>query len=198
MSFLVVEVRMAEESSRTTTRLVCISDTHDKYDLTLPDGEILLHAGDFTHNGTEQEIERFFLWLKSLDKYRLKIFIVGNHESKRFYTRKRYKTFAPIIERIKNDKNLRSNDGIVYLQDESFVDPIDGWKFYGRFVSSLKTCRHDFRFVFPFFSSSAVGRRNIVKFEAKLRKFGRKFRPTSIFFSLTIHRSRFSMNRRAK
>ena len=33
-------------------RLVCISDTHTFHeDVNLPDGDILIHAGDFTNKG---------------------------------------------------------------------------------------------------------------------------------------------------
>lgn len=114
------------------TRFVCVSDNHDGYEFELPDGDILLHAGDFTQNGTEEEIERFLNWLKSLKQYRLKIFIVGNHESRRFVTKKRYKKFAPVIEQIKSDQNLFVEHGIVYLEDKMFQDSVTGWKFYGR------------------------------------------------------------------
>ncbi|CAF0773391.1 unnamed protein product [Rotaria sp. Silwood1] len=129
---------MAEMSTNVTnslsilvTRFVCISDNHDNYDFTLPDGDILLHSGDFTRNGTEKEIETFLNWLKTLTQYRLKIIIVGNHESKRFYTKKRYKKFPLVIEQLKTDKSLVTDYGIVYLQDQTFHDPITGWKFYG-------------------------------------------------------------------
>ncbi|CAF0989894.1 unnamed protein product [Adineta steineri] len=129
---------MAEINSITTdnfstgiTRFVCISDNHDNYDFTLPDGDLLLHSGDFTRNGTEGEIETFVNWLKNLTQFRLKIVIVGNHESKRFYTRKRYKKLPVAIDELKKDKSLVSKYGIVYLQDEAFQDPVTGWKFYG-------------------------------------------------------------------
>ncbi|CAF2872555.1 unnamed protein product [Rotaria sp. Silwood2] len=113
------------------TRFVCISDNHDNYDFTLPDGDILLHSGDFTRNGTEKEIETFLNWLKTLTQYRLKIIIVGNHESKRFYTKKQYKKQPLVIEQLKTDKSLVTNYGIIYLQDQTFQDPLTGWKFYG-------------------------------------------------------------------
>lgn len=122
----------ASNPSNAMTRFVCISDTHDQYDFILPDGDILLHSGDFTQNGTEQEIERFLNWLKTLNQYRLKIVIVGNHEWKRFYTNKRYKKFPLPIEQLKTDKTLLSDYGIVYLQDQTFQDPLTGWNFYGR------------------------------------------------------------------
>ena len=114
------------------TRFVCISDNHDNYDFQLPDGDILLHSGDFTCDGTENEIETFLNWLKTLTQFRLKIIIIGNHEYKRFYTRKRYKKLPLVIEQLKTDKSLIKNYGIVYLQDQTFQDPLIGWKFYGR------------------------------------------------------------------
>jgi len=122
----------ANNLSTSVTRFVCISDNHDNYDFTLPDGDILLHSGDFTRNGTEGEIETFLTWLKTLNQYRLKIIIVGNHESKRFYTKKRYKKQPLVIEQLKTDKSLVSNYGIIYLQDQVFQDSLTGWKFYGR------------------------------------------------------------------
>jgi predicted MPP superfamily phosphohydrolase len=122
----------ANNLSTSVTRFVCVSDNHDNYDFILPDGDILLHSGDFTRNGTENEIETFVNWLKTLNQYRLKIVIVGNHESERFYTKKRYKKFPLVIEQLKTDKSLVLNYGIVYLQDQAFQDSLTGWKFYGR------------------------------------------------------------------
>ncbi|CAF3123151.1 unnamed protein product [Rotaria socialis] len=117
--------------SKIATRFVCISDNHDSYDFILPDGDILLHSGDITKNGTATEVETFLNWLKTLNQYRLKIVIVGNHESKRFYSKKRYKILPLPIEQLKNDKSLITDYGIVYLQDQAFQDPVTGWKFYG-------------------------------------------------------------------
>ncbi len=120
------------DSLSSTTRFVCISDTHSDHEFDLPPGDILLHSGDFTRNGTEQEIQAFLDWLKTLTQYRLKIIIVGNHEWHRFYTKKRYKKQPPPVEQLQSDKSLVADYGIVYLQDQSFQDPLTGWKFYGR------------------------------------------------------------------
>ena len=41
-------------------KVVCISDTHCKHwDINLPKGDVLIHAGDFTLKGTENEIKNF-------------------------------------------------------------------------------------------------------------------------------------------
>lgn len=61
-------------------RLVCLSDTHNLHDqLEVPDGDVLLHAGDFTGGGTAAEIEAFGAFLAGLP-HREKVVIAGNHD----------------------------------------------------------------------------------------------------------------------
>lgn len=61
-------------------RLVCISDTHTMLDkVKIPDGDILLHAGDSTFTGTEEELKTFNDHIGSLP-HKHKIFVAGNHE----------------------------------------------------------------------------------------------------------------------
>lgn len=61
------------------TTFVCISDTHnDKLDL--PAGDILIHAGDLSQEGSVLEIQEQLDWLDSLEGYLYKIVIAGNHE----------------------------------------------------------------------------------------------------------------------
>ena len=62
-------------------RVVVISDTHGKHsDLAIPDGDILIHAGDFTRFGKEEDAVDFNEWLGKLS-HRHKIIIEGNHEA---------------------------------------------------------------------------------------------------------------------
>ena len=63
-------------------RVVCISDTHGRTQGTLeniPDGDILIHAGDFTKRGKLAEVEKFNKFLGSL-KHAHKVVIAGNHD----------------------------------------------------------------------------------------------------------------------
>lgn len=61
-------------------RIVCISDTHEKHrNISVPDGDILIHAGDFTGRGSLDAIRDFNEWLRKLP-HRHKIFTPGNHE----------------------------------------------------------------------------------------------------------------------
>jgi len=59
--------------------LVLISDTHNRCSAALPDGDILIHAGDLTHTGTFAELRQGARWLKSLP-HKHKIFVAGNHD----------------------------------------------------------------------------------------------------------------------
>ncbi|KAH0562586.1 hypothetical protein GP486_002729 [Trichoglossum hirsutum] len=60
-------------------RVICISDTHnDTQDI--PPGDLLIHAGDLTNNGTVLELQAQIDWLKSLPHMH-KVVICGNHDS---------------------------------------------------------------------------------------------------------------------
>ncbi|KAI7259317.1 hypothetical protein KC345_g10337, partial [Hortaea werneckii] len=65
-------------------RIVCISDTHNKapgegYTLP-PTGDILIHAGDLTNQGSLSEIQKAVAWLSRQTSFRTKIVIAGNHD----------------------------------------------------------------------------------------------------------------------
>lgn len=62
-------------------KILLLSDTHGKHRKLsdLPQADVLIHAGDLTWNGTEDEIADFVEWLDTLD-YTHKIFIAGNHD----------------------------------------------------------------------------------------------------------------------
>ena len=61
-------------------RIVAISDTHSRHQgLIVPDGDILIHAGDTTMQGTVREIIEFNAWLGTLP-HPVKIVCAGNHD----------------------------------------------------------------------------------------------------------------------
>lgn len=59
-------------------KVVCISDTHC-LNPEVPPGDLLLHAGDMTNNGTFDEIQALLDWLNTLP-HRHKVVIAGNHD----------------------------------------------------------------------------------------------------------------------
>ena len=61
-------------------KLVCIADTHNRHDnLIIPDGDVLIHAGDITEGGTNREVQDFLDWFGA-QPHDHKIFIAGNHD----------------------------------------------------------------------------------------------------------------------
>lgn len=61
-------------------KVVCISDTHDLHtEIQVPDGDILIHAGDITTNGAEDAILNFNNWLGKLP-HKYKVVTAGNHD----------------------------------------------------------------------------------------------------------------------
>lgn len=61
-------------------RIVCISDTHCRHrELNIPDGDILIHAGDITNRGEYGTLEDFNDWLAGLP-HKHKVIIPGNHD----------------------------------------------------------------------------------------------------------------------
>lgn len=61
-------------------RVVCLSDTHDGIVANIPDGDLLIHAGDLTTDGTVADIQRQIDWLDALP-HRHKVLVAGNHDS---------------------------------------------------------------------------------------------------------------------
>jgi hypothetical protein len=60
------------------TRVVCVSDTHNTTP-PLPKGDVLIHAGDLTNQGSLSELQRAIAWIEKAP-YEAKIVIAGNHD----------------------------------------------------------------------------------------------------------------------
>lgn len=59
------------------TRFVCVSDTHNCGGaFKLPQGDVLIHAGDLTNQGSFAELQKAVKWLEELD-FETKIVIAG-------------------------------------------------------------------------------------------------------------------------
>jgi len=95
-------------------RMVVLSDTHHHHhEIEVPNGDIVLHAGDMTHHGTLDELRDFSRYFLGLP-HPHKIVVAGNHD------------------RCLQEDPTRSREvleGLIYLEDEAAV--IEGIKFYG-------------------------------------------------------------------
>lgn len=59
------------------TRFVIVSDTHNCHEsIKLPKGDVLIHAGDLTNQGTFKELQKAVDWLDKAD-FQQKIVIAG-------------------------------------------------------------------------------------------------------------------------
>jgi predicted phosphodiesterase len=62
-------------------KIVCISDTHSLHaSVPIPDGDVLIHAGDMTGHGVERDIIELNTWLGT-QPHRYKIVCPGNHDT---------------------------------------------------------------------------------------------------------------------
>lgn len=95
-------------------RIVCVSDTHGYHRRTaVPDGDILVHAGDVTSHGTLEDVEFFNEWLGTLP-HAHKVVICGNHDF--------------CFQESPSDARARITNA-TYLEDSGCE--IAGLKFYG-------------------------------------------------------------------
>lgn len=116
---IVEPLHLKSPTKENHVRFVCISDTHTKMkSMSIPPGDVLIHAGDFTNFGSHGEISTFNNLLSSLPHKR-KIVISGNHE---FGLDKQRCTGSK-----KTPHELLSN--CTYLQDDYVI--INGLKIYG-------------------------------------------------------------------
>ncbi|CAN9136029.1 unnamed protein product [Alternaria alternata] len=100
----------------TPVKVVCISDTHNEK-LHVPNGDILIHSGDMTINGTFEEIQLQLGWLNSLPHHH-KIVIAGNHDlllDQSFFHRN------PRLASPDNERKMKELKwgNVVYLNSES-------------------------------------------------------------------------------
>lgn len=103
----------AHNPVRHSVTIVCISDTHTLIPDSVPDGAILIHAGDLTNNGTPKEIQAQVNWLSSLP-HPHKIAIAGNHDT---YLDSRSRATLEMPDQ----KDRVDWKDIVYLQDSSIM-----------------------------------------------------------------------------
>ena len=96
-------------------KLVFISDTHGQHNIMthpLPEGDVLIHAGDATNVGSEKDIRKFVHWFQNIKGFDYKIFIAGNHDFG-------FEGKPPWLSKYINEENLSQSD-CIYLEDESF------------------------------------------------------------------------------
>lgn len=99
-------------------KLTFISDTHSLHEQlpNLGQGDVLIHCGDLTGQGTLSDTENFVSYFAAQD-YAHKVVVAGNHDT----------CFED--DRRLQAENCLSSAGVIYLNDESIE--LDGIQFWG-------------------------------------------------------------------
>jgi len=99
-------------------KIICISDTHGLHGYMknkIPDGDMIIHSGDFCNRGDYFECVEFFNWFGALP-HKYKLVIAGNHD-------------IWMEKASRSEINAIIPSGIHYLQDEGVT--IEGLNFWG-------------------------------------------------------------------
>ncbi len=101
--------------------IACLSDTHSLHHRipSIPDADILIHAGDISKYGDESQVVDFLHWFSALP-HKHKIFIAGNHDF--FFENKREDYIRTVIP-----------DNVIYLNDSGCE--INGIRIWGSPIS---------------------------------------------------------------
>lgn len=112
-------------------RIIAIADTHlFTSDLTLPAGDMLIHAGDHARHGDLAELAEAAKWLGSLP-FATKVAIAGNHD-------------WGFVNTPKAARELFERAGVCYLEDSGAT--IAGLRFWG---SPWQPAYNDWAFNLP-------------------------------------------------
>jgi len=132
------------------TRIVGISDTHNQHDkIELPEGEILVHCGDFTNTGSYPEILSFANWFAE-QSHPTKLLVFGNHDISTdpvFYDSK-WQLFHS--KKVELPKGFWTKRGITVLSGNSVT--VRGLKFWGH--PALPSDQKDWAWSSPSFLES--------------------------------------------
>jgi 3',5'-cyclic AMP phosphodiesterase CpdA len=111
-------------------RIVCISDTHNHAPgegYTLPAGDILIHAGDLTNQGSYQELKKATDWISRAD-FAVKVVVAGNHDLSLdpAYSMKHESGWEVMPDEVEACRSLMHSDRFVYFQHSSAVIRVPG------------------------------------------------------------------------
>lgn len=102
-------------------KLVIISDTHNLHDeLDLPVGDVLIHCGDYSYSGQDNEVTSFLTWMQEqTKKYRLVIGGHGNHELGPYEDREHFNELKTVFA-----------PDVIWPHMRIFTDPVTSLNFF--------------------------------------------------------------------
>ncbi|CAL5867423.1 uncharacterized protein PFLUO_LOCUS1642 [Penicillium psychrofluorescens] len=109
------------------TRFVCVSDTHgytpSEAGFKMPPGDVLIHAGDLTNNGSMAELRKTMAWISQAD-FEIKIVIGGNHDvtlDPAFYAEHGRSFHGSNVENPQRCIELIAGSSVIFLQHQSAI-----------------------------------------------------------------------------
>jgi Icc-related predicted phosphoesterase len=107
-------------------RVITVADTHLFHnEIDIPEGDVLVHCGDFSRTGHVNEIRRVNGWLQEIGpRFRYVLVVAGNHDQC-FCPKKASELIREEAKRVL----LQGTANVRYLEDESTW--IDDVEFYG-------------------------------------------------------------------
>jgi Icc-related predicted phosphoesterase len=137
---------------QTPIHIVCISDTHNTTP-SLPDGDILIHAGDLTQSGSRRELEAQIAWLDA-QPHRFKVVVAGNHEiclDSNFTSTSASSQAQPAVkeEDGQTDAGPTNWKSLIYLQNTSTTLRIDSTRELKIFGSPCTPKHGNWAFQYP-------------------------------------------------
>lgn len=102
-------------------KLVIISDSHNLHDeLDLPVGDVLIHCGDYSYSGQDNEVISFLTWMQEqTKKYRLVIGGHGNHELGPYEDREHFNELKTVFA-----------PDVIWPHMRVFTDPVTSLNFF--------------------------------------------------------------------
>ena len=102
-------------------KLVIMSDTHNLHnELNLPVGDVLIHCGDYSYSGQDNEVISFLTWMQEqTKKYRLVIGGHGNHELGPYEDREHFNELKTVFA-----------PDVIWPHMRVFTDPVTSLNFF--------------------------------------------------------------------
>lgn len=103
-------------------KIVVLSDTHGRHKkVLLPEGDLLIHAGDITVEGRNSQVTDFLKWF-GRQPHRHKIFIAGNHD---FFFEQN--TQADVMAKLPAGVHYLNDSGVTIEGIHIWGSPVTPW-----------------------------------------------------------------------
>ena len=124
---------MAKENNK--FKIVCISDTHNQHRKLdpLPEGDLLISAGDFSVFGREEHIADFDAWLGEQTQFRARVVVPGNHEQPKISLKQQKPLHTLVAQGLLLSQSAAEIDGLRVFGTQ-FCWPRPMWEYHEKWA----------------------------------------------------------------